>query len=192
MARASSKLPLLSGLVLATGVGLLAGLARNSARGKSGNPAVPEPAKPVDPARYMGVWYELSRYRNWFERGCEGVTAEYSKRQDGLIDVVNTCRRQVPDGVARVSKGRARIVTGSGGAKLKVSFFGPFFFGRYWVLDHADDYAWSIVGEPSGRFLWVLARDPSPSQDVYDGLTDRARALGYDLRRFRRTRQLTA
>ena len=30
--------------------------------------------------------------------------------------------------------------------------------GDYWVLDHADDYSWSIVGEGSGRYLWLLSR----------------------------------
>ncbi|MFP3693887.1 lipocalin family protein, partial [Burkholderia sp. SIMBA_048] len=75
----------------------------------------------------------------------------------------NSCREGGPNGPVRSSEGRARIVAGSGDAKLKVSFFGPFFFGDYWVLDHADDYAWSIVGEPSGRFLWILTRSAKPS-----------------------------
>jgi apolipoprotein D and lipocalin family protein len=151
--------------------------------------AVPEPAKPVDLERYLGLWYELGRLPNRFERGCEGVTAEYAARPGGIIDVVNTCREGSPGGARRISRGRAKIVAGSGNAKLKLSFFGPFYFGNYWVLDHADDYAWSIVGEPSGRFLWILGRDPTLAEKAYDELVDRARAAGYDMAGFRRTRQ---
>jgi len=71
-------------------------------------------------------------------------------------------------------------VAGSGNAKLKVSFFGPFYVGDYWVLDHADDYSWSIVGEPSGRYLWLLSRSAEPSPQTRRLIEDRARALGYD------------
>ena len=65
--------------------------------------------------------------------------------------VINTCRQGAVDGPAKVSEGKAKIADpdghGATNANLKVSFFGPFFFGDYWVLDHADDYSWSIVGE---------------------------------------------
>lgn len=151
------------------------------------NRAVPQPAKSVDLSRYAGVWYEIGRYENGFERDCEGVTADYRLLPDGLVQVLNTCRQDTPDGPVKTAKGRAKIVEGSRNAKLKVSFFGPF-FGDYWVLDHADDYAWSIVGEPSGRFLWVLSRDPHPSASLRESLYARARELGYDTRKIRLTR----
>jgi apolipoprotein D and lipocalin family protein len=156
--------------------------------GKSGNAHVPEPAKPVDLSRYLGRWYELARYENGFERDCDAVTAEYATRDDGLIDVTNSCHKGGVSGPLDVSKGRAKVVAGSANAKLKVSFFGPFFFGDYWVLDHADDYAWSIVGEPSGRYLWILTRDAKPSASEKDALIERVRALGYDTSMLRMTR----
>ena len=127
-----------------------------------GNRSVPEPAKPVDLMRYLGRWYEMARYENRFERGCEGVTAQYSLRDDGLIEVLNTCGKAPVSGKARVSRGKAKIVEGSDNAKLKVSFLGPLYVGDYWILDHADDYSWSIVGEPSGKYLWILTRQRSP------------------------------
>lgn len=157
---------------------------------QAGNSIVPQPAKSVDLTSYLGRWYELGRYPNRFEGECEGVTAEYSAGPYGTMNIVNACRDDDSNGMRRLSKGRARTVNGSGNAKFKVSFFGPFFFGNYWVLDHASDYAWSIVGEPSGRFLWILSRDPAPPRTTYDMLIDRARSFGYDMTRFRRTRQL--
>ena len=151
-----------------------------------GNPAVPEPAKAVDFERYRGLWYEYARYENRFERGCEGVTAEYARRSDGLISVVNTCRKGAPDGRAKAARGRAKPAGDAKGAKLEVSFFGPF-FGDYWVLDRADDYSWSIVGEPSGRYLWILTREPSPPAGP--ALVARASSLGYDTRLLHMTKQ---
>lgn len=153
----------------------------------SGNRNPPQPAKAVDLDRYAGKWYEVARYDMRFEKGCEGVTAEYSKRPDGLIKVLNTCHEGAVDGPVKTSEGKAKVVDTATNAKLKVSFFGPF-WGDYWVLDHADDYSWSIVGEGSGKYLWLLTREP-PSDLEREALTARAAALGYDVSMLRPTKQ---
>jgi apolipoprotein D and lipocalin family protein len=154
-----------------------------------GNGFVPQPAKSVKLSQYLGVWYEIGRYENGFERGLEGVTAEYRVRADGLIRIVNTGRKGSPTGHARVIQGWAKVVGGSDNAKLKLSFFGPLFLADYWILDHADDYAWSIVGEPSGRYLWLLSRRPYLSPEERAAIYARARDLGYDTDLIRRTVQ---
>lgn len=151
-----------------------------------GNGAVPQPAKSVDLDRYLGRWYEIARYEQGFQKDCDGVTADYALRGDGKISVLNRCRK--PDGRITDAKGRAKVVDAATRAKLKVSFFGPF-YGDYWVLDHADDYSWSIVGEPSGRYLWLLSREANPGQARIDAQIARARALGYDTAQLRITRQ---
>lgn len=154
-----------------------------------GNTRVPEPAKPVDLQRYLGRWYEIARYDARFERNCEAATAEYTLRPDGLFRVLNTCREGTPSGRFRSVVGKAKVVPGSGNAKLKVSFFGPFFLGNYWVLDHSDSYEWSIVGEPSGRYLWILHRDAVPPDETVQTLFERVRQLGYDTTLLRMTKQ---
>lgn len=174
---------------LAVGAVLVKKSAAAFAGGPRGNRHVPEPAKPVDLDRYVGRWFEFARYDNRFERGCEAVMAQYAKRPDGLIDVLNLCRQGCASGPIRAARGRAKIVEGSGNAKLKVSFFGPFYVGHYWVLDHADDYRWSIVGEPSGRFLWILTREAEPDAATGDALVERVRKLGYDISLLRFTAQ---
>lgn len=133
----------------------------------------------VDIDRYLGRWYEIARFPNAFEEGCEGVTADYSRRDDGLIRVVNTCREGAADGPARSSEGRARIVDETTNAKLKVSFFGPF-WGDYWIIGLADDYSLALIGEPAGKYLWILARDPQISDAVRDQAVNDLAAMGYE------------
>ncbi|WP_296674668.1 lipocalin family protein [Novosphingobium sp.] len=165
---------------------LLGGCATLFSRHPVGNGAVPEPAKAVELQRYLGKWYELARYEQGFQKDCDGVTAEYALKEDGKISVLNRCRK--PDGSIDDAKGTAKIVDTATNAKLKVSFFGPF-YGDYWVLDHADDYSWAIVGEPSGRYLWLLNRQAVPGQTALDEQIARARALGYDVSMLRITKQ---
>ena len=80
--------------------------------GPVGNRGVPQPAKAVDIKAYSGLWYEMARYENGFERDCEGVTAEYGLLPDGRVSVTNSCRKGALDGPAKVSKGAAKIVAG--------------------------------------------------------------------------------
>ena len=176
-------------IALATGAALAFVATTAFGRDTRRNRAVPPPDKSVDLARYAGLWHEIGRYENSFERGLEGVTAEYRIRKDGLVQVINTGHKGGPDGEVKISAGRAKIVPNTGSAKLKVSFFGPFFIGDYWVLDHDLDYSWSLVGEPSGRYLWLLARDAKPTAAVRETLFTRARALGYETTRIRMTLQ---
>ncbi|HEX4848909.1 MAG TPA: lipocalin family protein [Novosphingobium sp.] len=164
----------------------LSGCAAVFSKHPVGNTAVPQPAKSVELSRYLGRWYELARYEQGFQKDCEGVTADYTLRDDGQIAVLNRCRK--PDGRISDAKGRAKIVDTATGAKLKVSFFGPF-YGDYWVLDRAEDYSWAIVGEPSGRYLWILSRDPNPGKAKLAELIATAAALGYDTSMIRYTKQ---
>jgi apolipoprotein D and lipocalin family protein len=147
--------------------------------GPVGNAAVPQPAKPVEITRYLGTWYEYGRYEAPFQKGCEAVTAAYSLREDGMIRVINSCRKGSVTAKLTTAKGQAKIVPDSQNAKLKVSFFGPF-YGDYWVLDRDDDYRWAIVGEPSGRYLWMLTRDARPDAETGALLKTRVQSLGYD------------
>jgi apolipoprotein D and lipocalin family protein len=73
------------------------------------------------------------------------------------------------------------VVAESNSTKLKISLFGTLFTEDYWILDHADDYSWSIVGEPSGRYLWILTRNAHPDDRQVDELYSRARRMGYDI-----------
>ena len=182
----------LAALLLSACVGPLAG-----SPGPVGNAAVPQPAKPVEMQAYLGKWYEFARYEAPFQKGCEAVTAEYSLRDPGdpdtAIRVVNSCRKGALDGESDQSTGKAKVVEGSDGAKLKVSFFGPF-YGDYWVLDRGEAgadglYDWSIVGEPSGRYLWMLTREAQPDAELRAMLERRVKELGYDWNLVRMTQQ---
>lgn len=150
--------------------------------------APPETVAMVDLDRYVGLWYEIARYPNSFQKKCEGVTAEYTRREDGKITVLNTCRA----GKERTAKGVARVIEASNGAKLKVKFapeWIPFAEGDYWVLALDEDYTSALVGSPSGKYLWILSRTPKLDEARLTELKARAEILGYDIEPLKMTDQ---
>jgi|CXWL01.1.fsa_nt_gi apolipoprotein D and lipocalin family protein len=138
--------------------------------------SAPLQAVAVETEPYLGLWHEAARLPNRFENGCVAATAEYGLRDDGMLSVRNVCTES--DGGTRDAVGRARRVDDAQG-KLKVSFFGPF-WADYWVLARADDYSWAIVGEPEGRYLWVLTREARISVAQRASFEQRITNLGYD------------
>ncbi|MAN89767.1 MAG: lipocalin [Hyphomonadaceae bacterium] len=142
-------------------------------------PTVPS----VDLDRYAGLWYEIARYPNGFERNCTGVTAEYGLNSDGTVSVTNTCFKGSLDGEKTVAEGKARIVEGSGNSKLKVKFapaWVPFAEGDYWVLALEPDYSAALVGSPDGKYLWILSRTAQLDGKTLERLKTRAEELGYE------------
>jgi apolipoprotein D and lipocalin family protein len=143
---------------------------------------------PVDLDRYLGRWYEIASYPAWFQKNCTAVTADYSLRDDGSIKVVNSCRKASLDGKLKQAKGRAKIVDTTSNARLKVSFFWPF-WGDYWIIDLDPDYRWAVVGVPSRKYLWILSRTPEMDDEIYQQIVSRLRDQGYDPTRLNRTLQ---
>jgi apolipoprotein D and lipocalin family protein len=135
----------------------------------------------VDLNRYIGKWHEIARLPMFFQRNCvSDITAEYSLKPDGKIQVLNQCREK--DGKLSKATGTARVVDPSTNAKLKVSFFWPF-SGDYWILDLGPDYEYAMVGEPSRKYLWILSRQPDLDEGIYRKLVEKAKLLGFDTSR---------
>ena len=149
--------------------------------------AVPQ----VDLERYLGTWYEIASYPQFFQEGCTGTTATYTLRSDGEIDVLNKCRKGSLDGPVDVAEGRARIVDRETNAKLEVSFFGPF-WGDYWIIDLGPNYEYAVVGHPSRDYLWILSRTPTLAENTYDKILSRLEDKGYPLEPLQKTQQATS
>ena len=147
-----------------------------------------ETVERVDIDRYLGTWFEIASYPAWFAKNCTGVTAEYSLREDDRLQVVNRCYKGSLDGKLKEARGRAKVVDQDTNAKLKVSFFGPF-WGDYWVIDLDSEYRWAVVGEPKRKYLWILSRTPTLDQETLEGILSRLPAMSYDPDRLQWTPQ---
>jgi apolipoprotein D and lipocalin family protein len=167
------------------GVGLLA-LMGIAASGCAGAPRAPLPTvAAVDLERYMGLWYEAALIPNRFQALCAADTQARYALEGERVRVENRCRQE--NGEVITARGTAETVPGSGNAKLRVSFFGPF-TGDYWILALDPDYRWALVGVENRRYAWILGRSPQLAEETVEQLLARAEQLGFDRAAFRRTR----
>ena len=152
----------------------------------------------VDLKQYAGKWYEIARFPNSFQKGCSGdVSANYTLRKDGKVDVENSCGTQ--NGKTKTAKGEARRISSkSKEGKLEVRFapkilsFLPAVWGDYYILDLDKSYTTSIVGSSGRSYLWILSRTPQLDEETYQSLVEKARAQGFDVNKLVRTSQTSA
>ncbi len=134
--------------------------------------------KPFDKDKYLGKWYEMARLDFRFEKNLSNTTAEYYVNDDGSIKVVNRGYNEEDNNVEEAI-GKAKFVGLSDEAKLKVSFFGPFYAG-YNVIAIDSDYKYALVAGKSLKFLWILSRKTTMPEKVKQAYLKKAESLGYD------------
>ena len=153
-------------------------------------PGLPQTVPTVDLGRYTGTWHEIARLPTRFQDGsdirCEGVTATYTAREDGRIDVVNRCRNALANNAVKEASAVATPQEGSGNARLRVSFFWPF-HGDYWVIGLDPEYRWAVVGTPERDMLWILSRTPQMELPDYTRALETARSQGFPVERVQGT-----
>ncbi|MBU3623991.1 lipocalin family protein [Polynucleobacter sp. AP-Latsch-80-C2] len=148
----------------------------------------------LDVPRYLGTWYEIAKFPNWFQKKCVGDTkAVYSSRSDGNLRVLNSCKQA--DGETSEAEGTARQIGAKDSPKLEVRFapawlsFIPMVWGDYWVIDLDSQYQIAAVSDPKREYLWVLSRTPQLDPKVYDDLLRRLQAQQFDVRKLELTPQ---
>ena len=137
----------------------------------------------VELKRYLGKWYEIAHLPARFQEGCTNTTATYALSEDGNISVLNEC---IKSGKVKQAKGKAKVIDKKTGAKLKVTFFWPF-YGNYWIIDLGKDYDYAVVGTPNRGYLWILSRTPQMDDKLFSQLIESAKSKGFDVNRLIKT-----
>lgn len=145
-----------------------------------GNSSQLETVDTLDIERYLGTWYELARLPNNFEKGLICVTANYSIKENGKIQVINRGRKESDPSKVKESRGTAWVPDPANPGQLKVRFFWPF-AGDYYVMKLGPDYKYALVGSPSRDYLWILCRNKRLDGPTINSLLEFAAQKGFDM-----------
>jgi len=150
----------------------------------------------LDASRYLGTWYEIAKFPNWFQKKCVSNTkAVYSAKSDGNLRVLNSCK--TAGGDISEAEGLARQIGSKDSPKLEVRFapewlsFLPLVWGDYWVIDLDPQYQLAAVSDPRREYLWVLSRTPQLDPKVYADLLQRLKQQQFDIQKLEITAQKT-
>ena len=129
----------------------------------------------VDLKKYLGKWYDIAHLPARFQEDCTDTTATYTLSKDGSISILNECRKR---GKVKKAKGKAKVVDKISGAKLKVTFFWPF-YGDYWIINLGKNYDYAVVGTPNRKSLWILSRTPQMDDKLFSQLIESVKSKGF-------------
>ena len=148
----------------------------------TGCTGIPEGLAPVtgfDPDRYLGKWYEIARLDHSFERNLSNVSATYTRKGNGAIQVKNR-GYDTQTGTWKQIEGHARFLKGDTVGSLKVSFFRPFYGGYHIIALDQPGYSYAMVVGPSRSYLWILSRRKTLDDSIYSNLVSKAGSWGFD------------
>jgi apolipoprotein D and lipocalin family protein len=144
----------------------------------------------VDLPSYMGDWRVIAEIPYFAERNCVDSIESYGLLPDGSIHNWFTFRK----GSFSAAQGRidahAYVTDHSTNAEWKVEFLDGLISSPYLVLDLDPNYQWTVVGVPSRKEGWIMARSKTLPPDVYQGILHRLAAQGYDPDQFKLVPQL--
>ncbi|MCB9032945.1 MAG: lipocalin family protein [Chitinophagales bacterium] len=134
--------------------------------------------KSFDKEKYLGKWYEIARLDFKYEKDLNNTTAEYSLNDNGSIKVDNKGYNTVKDKWEQAI-GKAKFVGDDNIARLKVSFFGPFYAG-YNVIAIDKDYKYALVAGSNLKYLWILSRETNIPNNIKQEYLKIAKDIGYN------------
>lgn len=147
--------------------------------GCTGIPKGLHPVTGFEPDKYLGRWYEIARLDHSFERDLIHVSADYAKRKEGGISVLNRGYNLKTEKWKAV-KGVAYFTGSETVGSLKVSFFGPFYGGYHIIALDKKQYQYAMVAGPNRSYLWILSRDKSMDAGILSDLVSKAEQWGFD------------
>ena len=129
--------------------------------------------------KYLGKWYEIARFDFRFERNLDNTTAQYSINPDGSIKVLNQGYNYVKKEWDS-AEGIAKFIGSESEARLKVSFFGPF-YGGYNVVAIDENYQNALIYGNSTEYMWIISRNKTIDEATKKRFIEKAKKDGFDV-----------
>jgi len=145
------------------------------------SPASDKPVvvKNFEIGKYLGKWYEIARFDFYFERNLNNTTARYTLNENGSVKVVNRGFDYVKN-EWKEAVGEAKFAGDWSEARLKVSFFGPF-YSPYRVIALDPEYKYALVSGKNKKYLWILSRGTTIPDEIKSAYLKIAQEAGFKI-----------
>ena len=142
----------------------------------------------VDIERFMGDWYVIASIPTFLEEDAFNAIERYELDDDGTIKTTFTFRKGSFDGKQKQYNPRGFIFDTESNAIWGMRFVWPV-KSDYRIVYVNDDYSQTIIGRNKRDFVWIMAREPSISEDDFSTHAKLIREQGYDASKLKRVPQ---
>lgn len=125
------------------------------------------PVPHVDLQKFSGLWFEIARTYNDYEKNCVAATVEYTLTKNKQYEVTNRCFDRVIGGDLIVYKGSAKALLANNLSKLKMTYFWVF-SREYYVVYLDEGYSHAVIVDPDMQQVWIMSRTPTLSKPKLD------------------------
>jgi len=142
----------------------------------------------VDLKRFMGDWYVIASIPTFIETDAFNAVESYKLAEDGTIETTFRFNKGGFDGPEKAYKPRGFIEDRQSNAVWGMQFIWPF-KAEYRIIYLSNDYERTIIGRTKRDYVWIMARQPSISEEDYRQLVKFIEEQGYESGKLRRVPQ---
>ena len=136
-----------------------------------------ETVKQVEIPRFMGSWYVIANIPTSFEKGATNAIEKYTwNEKKDRIDIDFTFHKDSPSGELRSIPQKGFIYNSTTNAEWRVQPFWPLRLA-YLILELDSEYQYTVIGVPSRKYVWIMARTPQLNKETYDLLVERLKTI---------------
>lgn len=114
----------------------------------------------VDPQMFSGLWYEIARTYNYYQKDCVASSVEYKLDEQKNYEVHNRCFENVIGGDLVEYEGSAKSAFENGNMAVMDMTYFSIFTQRYNVYYIDKNYKLAIVADDHFENLWIMSRTP--------------------------------
>ncbi len=142
----------------------------------------------IDFNLFEGKWYEIARIPISIAGDWVGTTDTYIKNNDGSWLVLYEGFKGDFDGRKKVLKQKLKIKDPDVHGEMSARPF-PFVWLPYRLIYWNESDRTMIVTSGTMDYLWLMAKDPVPPEDIYEKLVDVSAGFGFDVNLLERVPQ---
>tara|TARA_S200000501_G_scaffold74667_1_gene66494 strand:+ start:2246 stop:2704 length:459 start_codon:yes stop_codon:yes gene_type:complete len=144
----------------------------------------------VDLERFMGDWYVIANIPTFIEKRATNAIESYELMDDGeTIKTTFSFFNDSPDGKKKVYNPTGFVYNSETNAEWRMQFIWPF-KSAFLIIDLDEGYNYTVIGIPSKKYVWIMAREPAISEQVYKTIIQNLSEIGYNTSLIRKVPQV--
>ena len=150
---------------------------------------MPKTVDYINKDKFMGSWYVIAGRFTFLEEGQHNSIETYTwNEKEQRIDIDFRFNKDRFDGKLKSLPQKGFIYNTQTNAHWKIQPFWPLKLD-YLILLCDPDYQWTVIGVPSQKYIWIMAREKQISEETLQKILQKLKNIPYDTKNIVRVPQ---